>query len=253
MRIHIFQHAAFEKPGVVADWAAEQGHTTTYTLLYDKQHEFPAIDDIDALVVMGGPMGAYDDHLHSWLSREKTYITDCIHAGKKVLGICLGAQLVAACLGASVYRAPHKEIGWFAVQPTGDCKSVPWIYEFFAHAPTVFHWHGDTFDIPHRAVHLLHSAATQHQAFLYNDNVLAFQFHAEITPQLLHDMMQHFSESDQPAHFVQSKEEIARGLQHHIEQLGVLMRTILQQFFAGTAHPNSGAANGVGTAEQQTE
>jgi GMP synthase-like glutamine amidotransferase len=120
MNVHYFQHVSFESPGYILNWLTEKGHTVTATKFYEQDFSLPDLSSIDALIVMGGPMGVYDEHLYPWLRKEKGFIEDAIHAGKKVLGICLGGQLIATCLGAYVNTAPQKEIGWFSVYATNE-------------------------------------------------------------------------------------------------------------------------------------
>src|SRR5688572_23524659 len=122
MRIHFIQHVAFESPGYLLQWAEEHQHTISFTRIYESP-VFPSVDDIDWLIVMGGPMGSYQEDQYSWLKAEKEFIRAVIDAGKKVLGICLGSQLVAAALGAKVYPHVQKEIGWWPVKKTGTASA----------------------------------------------------------------------------------------------------------------------------------
>ena len=178
MRIHYLSHVPFEQLGAMEAWFQERDFTITRTLLF-QEDPLPQPDDFDVLVVMGGPMGADDDDQYPWMAPEKTLIHDSIAAGKKVLGICLGAQLIARVLGASVSANPEKEIGWFPVRPTtaGQQDSIG---KLFSDGKPVLHWHGDTFAIPDGAVHLLESEGCPNQAFRYGDNVLGLQFHLEL-------------------------------------------------------------------------
>jgi GMP synthase-like glutamine amidotransferase len=128
---------------------------------------------------MGGPMGVYDDAQYPWLAAEKEHIRAAIDAGKAVLGICLGAQLIAASLGAEVLPHTHKEIGWFPVSMTAAGVAHP-LFAGINPAMTVFHWHGDRFDIPAGAQHLMSSTGCDNQAFAYGEKVLALQFHLEM-------------------------------------------------------------------------
>jgi GMP synthase-like glutamine amidotransferase len=155
MNVHYFQHVSFEGPGYITTWLTEQGHNITATLFFERQYRLPDLSEIDALIVMGGPMSVYDDHLYPWLQEEKAFIEDAIEAGKKVLGICLGAQLAALCLGTFVPTALQKEIGWYPVQPAPEAvKIAPGISALLAEQPVVFHWHGDKFDIPYGVMNL---------------------------------------------------------------------------------------------------
>ena len=179
MKLHYFQHEPFEGLGMIADWAAKQGHVLSCTPFFDPGARLPKLDEYDALVVMGGSMGVYDEDRFPWLAAEKAHIRAAIDAGKRVLGICLGAQLIAACLGAKVAPHTHKEIGWFPVAMT-DAGVVHPLLAGFNSAMTVFHWHGDRFEIPAGAQHLMSSAACDNQAFIYGEHVLALQFHLEM-------------------------------------------------------------------------
>jgi GMP synthase-like glutamine amidotransferase len=115
MRIHSLQHVPFEDIGSLAQEIATKGHSLSTTHWY-KGDSAPALDSFDVLIVMGGPMGVYDDDIYPWLTAEKELIAKAIAADKKVLGICLGAQLIAYVLGAKVTRNVHREIGWFPLQ-----------------------------------------------------------------------------------------------------------------------------------------
>ncbi|MBX7256635.1 MAG: gamma-glutamyl-gamma-aminobutyrate hydrolase family protein [Candidatus Hydrogenedentes bacterium] len=206
MRIHYVQHVAFEGLGSIEAWAKGKGHTLTATRLFQGEAA-PQPSELDWLIVMGGPMGVHDEAMFSWLADEKRAIERVIEAGKPVLGVCLGAQLIADVLGARVYPNAHKEIGWFPIELTAEGQASP----YFAHmAPKseVFHWHGDTFELPAGAVHAAKSEACQNQAFIYKDSVVALQFHMETTPQSAGDLLQHCSDELVHAPYIQSAPEI---------------------------------------------
>jgi len=207
MRIQCLKHIPFEGPAAIAQWADERGHQVDLSPLYDGV-EPPGQDGFDRLVVMGGPMGVADEAVYPWLAAEKAFIRRTIDAGKTVIGVCLGAQLIAEVLGARVYRNPDKEIGWMPVELTdagrgSDCfGSLPPSLE-------VFHWHGDTFDLPPGAVHLARSAACAHQAFIWDARVLGLQFHLESTPQSVADIVAECADELVPAApHIQSAETI---------------------------------------------
>jgi GMP synthase-like glutamine amidotransferase len=179
MNIHYFQHVPFEGLGSIENWVDKPGNKITATRFYE-DHRLPFIDLFDMLIVMGGPMGAADDHKYPWMKPEKDLIEKAIKRNKLVLGICLGAQLIADVLGAKVYPNKEKEIGWYPVQFTSSGKKS----RLLGNVPDeleVFHWHGDTFDLPAGSVHLARNEACDHQAFSYNEHVLGLQFHLEVT------------------------------------------------------------------------
>ncbi len=146
MRIHWLQHVAFEGLGSIAGWAAENGCPVTGSRMFAGD-ALPPIANFDMLVIMGGPMSVNDEVVHPWLVGEKRFINQVIQAGKMVLGICLGAQLIASVAGARVYPADHQEIGWFAVEKTRAARQAA-VGRALADKAEVFHWHGETFDLP---------------------------------------------------------------------------------------------------------
>jgi GMP synthase-like glutamine amidotransferase len=137
---------------------------------------------------MGGPMGVYDEDQYSWLGAEKNFIKECIDAGKTIIGICLGSQLIAEVLGAKVYPNKQKEIGWMPIHKTKEGKDVQ-VLSAIEDEFAVFHWHGDTFDLPNKSTPLFSSQVCLNQAFLYKEKVLGLQFHFEVTPGSVKEMV----------------------------------------------------------------
>lgn len=229
MKVHIFQHVAFEGPAHIRTWAQMKGADITVTEFFEPGWSLPAPDEMDLLVVMGGPMGVHDDSAYPWLAVEKEFIRDCIRAGRRMVGVCLGAQLAADALGARVYPNAQKEIGWFPVHKTSLPHPV-----LFDMAPTqnVLHWHGDTFDLPDGALHLAYSDACQNQAFIWKEQVLGLQFHMEMQPDdiemLLANCYQETS-ADQP--FIQSDTTIRDGIAN-ADMLPPLLDSILTRFIS---------------------
>ena len=152
MRIHYLQHMGCEGLGRIANWAAERGHAVSGTHLY-RGDPLPNDDAFDFLVIMGGPMNIYEYRNHPWLTAEKPFIKRAIENGKIVLGVCLGAQLIADVLGAKIHQNASFEIGWFPVRFTAARRSIPAMRDF-PEELSVLHWHGDTFDLPPGTVHL---------------------------------------------------------------------------------------------------
>lgn len=187
MKLHYLQHVAFEGPAAILEWADKRGCNTDGTMLFDNE-QFPDAASFDMLVVMGGPMGVYDTDQYPWLVAEKSFLREVIATGMPVLGICLGAQLLADVLGARVQKNIVKEIGWYPVSLTPHGWNAP----AFAGIPATFdafHWHGDMFLIPDGALQTANSQACPNQAFIYNDRVVALQFHLETTRQSLESLV----------------------------------------------------------------
>ncbi|MGO9214875.1 MAG: type 1 glutamine amidotransferase [Syntrophales bacterium] len=179
MRFHYFQHVPFEGLGSIEEWIRDRRYHLTATRLYQSD-PMPEIEGFDLFVIMGGPMGVHDEYKFPWLAMEKRFIERSMSKGNAMLGICLGAQLIADVLGARVYPNRTKEIGWFPIEITAAGRRSP-LFGFLPKRQEVFHWHGDTFDLPAGAVHIARSEACQHQAFVYNERVIGLQFHLEST------------------------------------------------------------------------
>jgi GMP synthase-like glutamine amidotransferase len=214
MRFHSLQHVSFETAGLLADEIRERGYSLRTTALYD-QEPLPLTGDFDVLIVMGGPMSVHDEAEYTWLRAEKELIAAAIREGKKVLGICLGAQLIAAVCGARVYPNPQKEIGFWPVRwvggdlgPAGAVETGAGVLE---KTETVFHWHGETFDLPAGAVLLASTEACVNQAFSLGDRVLGVQFHPEVTTEIIEGMVKHEGWELVEGRYIQSAGEIMKG------------------------------------------
>lgn len=226
LRIHYFQHVPFESPGYIEQWARERKHIQTFTRFYAGD-PLPNIADIDWLIIMGGPMGVYDTAAYPWLDTEKKFIRQCITDNMPVTGICLGAQLIAAALGAAVYPHTSKEIGWLPVHLTETGK----ISGLFSDMPETFpvlHWHGDTFDLPAGATLLASSDICRNQAFLFKEKVLGLQFHFESTPATLSLMIENCGHELVPSATVQDATAIAAGT-GYIEDANALLARLLDK------------------------
>lgn len=229
MRIHSLLHVAFEDIGSMAADLRTRGHSLSSTHWY-RGDSAPALDSFDALIVMGGPMGIYDEALYPWLAAEKQLLKEAIAADKIVLGICLGAQLIADALGAKVTRNNHKEIGWLPLQIMAQAADHP-IAKILAKAPEVFHWHGDTFALPAGAVWLARSEACAHQAFSYRDHVWGFQFHLETTPASAQALIAHCADDIDGSRYTQSAAQIMADKDKFV-QINQAMSAISALIFA---------------------
>jgi GMP synthase (glutamine-hydrolysing) len=174
----VIRHVHFEDLGAFASVLERQGYEITYLDAGVDVMPGPRADQTDLLVVLGGPIGAYEDDLYPFLGNELAMIRRRLEKNQPVLGICLGAQLIARALGARVYPGSAKEIGWSILELTEAGRQSPLA---LLEAVPVLHWHGDTFDLPAGATRLASTAVCANQAFALGTQVLAFQFHPEAT------------------------------------------------------------------------
>ncbi|MEM9445504.1 MAG: amidotransferase [Verrucomicrobiota bacterium] len=206
MRVHYLQHVPFEGLGSMEPWLRANGHQITHSPLFDSA-ALPASSAFDFLIIMGGPMGIYDEKRYPWLVEEKRFIEKNMSDGKPMLGICLGAQLIANVLGATVKKNPHKEIGWFEITKAAELEKTP-LTNSFPDKAHVFHWHEDTFEIPGGASHLAQSHACANQGFIYQDRVLALQFHLETTYESAKALVDHCGNELEESASIQTPEDM---------------------------------------------
>ena len=230
MRIHCFQHVAFEEPGTIADWAGQNEYAITYTYFFEEDFSFPLLQDIDMLLIMGGYMNVDEEEKFPWLKKEKLFIKQAIHAGKKVMGICLGSQLISAVLGSRVYPGKEKEIGFFPIRFTDAASEHP-LFNHFSKSYTVFHWHGDTFDLPARALLIASTDTCKHQAYMIGNRILALQVHLEMNKTIIEEMLIHHGhELEENGNHIHSPEQIRAGfayLRQNKEDLFILLDKFL--------------------------
>jgi len=193
VNVLIVKNIAAEGPGTIGDHLRSQGLPSTVIDLR-RGDSLPDLGSFSHLVIMGGPMAVYEMHLHQHLKNEALLIEQAIKAGKRVLGVCLGAQMIAHVLGARVYAGGQQEIGWYEVELSDAARQDPAMARLAMQgrqAAEVFQWHGDTFDLPDGAVRLASSSLYQNQAFRYSDRVYALQFHIEVTPSIVSGWLEH--------------------------------------------------------------
>ncbi|MBI4550610.1 MAG: gamma-glutamyl-gamma-aminobutyrate hydrolase family protein [Candidatus Omnitrophica bacterium] len=189
MRFLAVRHIRREGAGSLEEFLRSRGHALDY---WDIAREFSrpvAAEPYDAVIVLGGPMGVYEEERYPFIRMERDWLRGVIDSRKPVLGICLGAQLLASALGARVHPGTQKEIGWSSVRLTESGASDALLSRFPGRAgedrTTVFQWHGDTFELPRGAVRLADSALYSNQAFRYDNYVYALQFHLEMTGEMI--------------------------------------------------------------------
>ncbi len=219
------QHVPFETPGYILDWAKAQKKEVAIVHVYQNQN-FPNANVVDMMVLMGGPMSVHDEKDYPWLIEEKRYIEDVINKNKKVLGICLGAQLIAQVLGARVYKNHTKEIGWYEVKKVASENPIA---KLLSDKFMAFHWHGETFDIPQGAVHIAYTSVCPNQAFAIDDRIAGLQFHLEITAQGVSDLVRYCGDELLEKGYIQSKDDIIAGI-HHCKSAHAIMDSLLLSF-----------------------
>ena len=223
IRFHVLQHVPFEGLGSVHSWLQSQGATVTTTRFFESSL-LPDPDAIDALIALGGPMSVNDEAELPWLRDEKRFIHEAIHSEKPVLGICLGAQLMASSLGACVYPGANKEIGWFSVY---DCAHDTDTFRF-PPVSEVFHWHGETFELPLGASLLARSESCLHQAFQYGAHAIGLQFHLETTPESADAIITYCRHELIPDRFIQNEQELRSVQSKRYSEINTLMESVLR-------------------------
>ena len=223
MRVHYLQHVIFEGLGSIATWLERRGDQVQSTQFYQST-ALPPLDDFDLLIVMGGPMSVNDEEKYPWLRLEKQFIRDAIEAEKAVLGVCLGAQLIASAYGEAIYPNRRKEIGWFPIYNRGPVDGSTFS---FPESIEVFHWHGETFDLPEKAKLLASSEACTNQAFQIGRRAIGLQFHLETTEESAMSIVENCREEIATSKFVQPENEILTNNVQRYEDINRIMEEIL--------------------------
>ncbi len=217
----ILEHEPSEGPGIFLSILAEGGVSYSRVKLFDGQ-AIPEWGGLSGVLIMGGPMNVYEESAYPFLTTEDRFIKYCLHNSIPVLGICLGAQLIAKAAGAKISKAPHKEIGWYEVRLRGEGRRDP----LLAKCPatfSVFQFHEDTFEIPAGAVHIIESAPCRHQGFRIDPTVYGFQFHVEATAAMIAEWI-----ADQ----VVDKLEIMQQTAWHLDSCQMIGKNFFKNFLA---------------------
>lgn len=215
-KVWVLQHTPPETLGTIQDALTAVGVTAEYVRAFEGQPVPQNMEDAAGLVVMGGPMGVYEQAQNPYLSDEIRLIEHALKADVPVVGVCLGSQLLASALGADVVPSGQKEIGWHTVTQADGALADP----LLAGAPpsfTGFHWHGDIFDLPRDAVALASSEMTAHQAFRYGDKAYGFLFHMEVTAEIIRGMAAAFADEMTEADVTHA--EVIGGITEHLPRL----------------------------------
>jgi GMP synthase (glutamine-hydrolysing) len=231
MNTLIIKHIDIEGPGLI-EYCLSQEKVPYHILNLTSRVHWPKLEDITHIVLLGGPMNVYEEDRYPFLKDEDLFIKEAIQRGKAILGICLGAQLIAKALGAKVSKAPAKEIGWYDVSLTETGSQDP----LFSNLPktfSVFQWHGDTFEIPKGGKLIATSSPVSHQAFRYGERVYGLQFHLEVTEEMIGEWLETYEEEftglQSPRPF--SKAEIATETELKIETYTKRGISFLTNFF----------------------
>jgi len=228
----VFQHDPFESLGFFAEVLEKQ--KTSFRVIQLFHGEMPAEDweQIRALIILGGPMHAYEEERYPFLRWERTIIRAAVEESVPMLGICLGAQLIAAALGAAVYPGQVQEIGWYPISmtPYGQVDSL---LGYLPQSVTVFQWHGDGFDLPTGALRLAASANYENQAFRFGKNIYGLQFHLEVTHPMIERWMDERSKDLAQAPYI-SPAKIRADTQTYAGKLKYYAERFLSEFVRRT-------------------
>jgi GMP synthase-like glutamine amidotransferase len=223
MKVHVLQHVAFEGIGSMEPWLTERGADIRYTRFFEND-PLPDLGAVDLLIVMGGPMSVNDEADFPWLKLEKQIIREAVERDIRVLGVCLGAQLIANALRSRVYPNTVKEIGWFPIQGVHEGEGA---FRFPSEC-TVLHWHEETFDLPRGAVRLARSVGCDNQAFQWNRHVIGLQFHLEMTADGARSIVENCRNELVTGSYIQSAREILETPATRYRAINQLMSDVLE-------------------------
>jgi GMP synthase (glutamine-hydrolysing) len=228
-KLLVCQHVAHEILGTLNPLFKRAGFRIRYVNFGRHPHAEPGLEGYGGLVLLGGPMSVNDVQRHPHLATEMRLVERALEREIPVLGICLGAQLIARALGANVRANGAREIGWHDVHLTEAGQHDPMLSHFAA-TERVFHWHGDTFDMPHGAVHLARSALCAHQGFRYGRKVYGLQFHLEVDERLIERWLAVPAHRQEMHDLPGVADTIRRDTPRHIDRLKQLSAAVFGSF-----------------------
>lgn len=227
LRIHALINYSIADLGTIEEWARKKGHDVQTTFV-SEERGFPNVNAFDMLIILGGIMGAYEEEKHPWLKKEKQFILEAVQAKKKILGICLGSQMLADVLGGKAYPHTHQEVGWWEVRFDSKVEKFP-LFKGLPKRIKAFQFHGDTFDVPKDAEWLAESDGCKNQAFIYGDRILGLQFHPEFNEEKLREIATLFSDSFTEGTYKQLPEEFL-GQEVNMKQAKKFLFKLLDNF-----------------------
>jgi len=234
------QHVPHEHLGTLEAIFTDAGCRLVTLNSYDAKAAWPSLDAIDGIVSMGGPQSVYEQARYPYLTTEITLMREAVQKQKPVLGICLGAQLLAAALGANVTKNPQKEIGWYPLMREPGADGDP-LCEPFGQTETVFQWHGDTFALPKGAVQLFSSPLCEQQAFRYGSSAWGLQFHVEVTAAMIRAWMRVNAAELKTLTGIIDPSAIRRQIPQHMQRLQELSQQVATSFCRLVDGPKPGA------------
>lgn len=229
MRVHYIQHVPFENLGNIEPWLKHKNFEITSTKVFEN-HVFPEINEFDFLIVLGGPMNIHEEDQYCWLKEEKKFLKNIIDTQKPILGICLGAQLIADALGSRIYKNTHKEIGWHSINLTKEALNSRILIDL-PKKLNVFHWHGDTFDLPEGSIRIAKSDACQNQGFIFENRIVGLQFHLESNRQSVINLCTHCKDKLISGEFIQTKDKLLSD-EAKFEMLQKYLHKFLDNYFS---------------------
>jgi GMP synthase-like glutamine amidotransferase len=229
MNFHFFQHVPFENPGYIETWLNENNYNITSTKFFEPSYKIPSLNQIENLIIMGGPMSVYDNEIYPWLKEEKYFIKEAVKSNKRILGVCFGAQLLADALGTEIFQNTEKEIGWFDVEIKSTFQDYLPGLQLPAKLKT-FHWHGDTFHLPEGAINHASSDGCPIQLFTAGKNLMGIQFHFEATETTVQNMVSNCSSELVKGKYIQNADVILNNKDnfYHSHQI---FKSIMKRFY----------------------
>lgn len=228
MKITLIQHTAVDSPGITSD-VLDQNQVEVQVIRIDRGDRIPSLVDSDVLMTFGGPVSLHLPNPPPWVEPERELIRQYAKLGRRVFGICLGAQLIASALGAKTGSNAEPEFGWHTVnrlENSGESKLVSELPSQI----TALHWHQNTFELPNKSTHLYQSDACTNQAFSIEDQIIGFQFHPEATAKTIDYYLRVASPSRVTGCYVQTADEIRQGVTKHLKHQNQMLQRFLENW-----------------------